>query len=467
MKLSLTKKTVLVIVCIAFVIGTFAIAVYNKGSYDMIISQYEHYSIDIAKLVAVNIDAERLSNVRDAILEIYNHSENKVMSDQWGTPEFEAYLAQFAAVEEMEDYKAIRADLQKMQDQLDVDCLYSVWIDQENKCYVYLVDAAHEGACPPGCIDPFYVDDVDEFIRDPAIGMVPTISKTEEYGWLMATGMPIYNDLGEIVAMADVDISMNNAMSELVRFMVYIGLAFLGIALLFCALAIVLINRAIVHPIKILSHAASQYKTNENAFSEVKIKRKDEIGVLADSMVQMEKDINGYISDLTSARERAEKMDRAANTDALTRARNKRAYDKKVKQLDSERTPYGMALIDINGLKGINDTYGHEKGDVCIKTICSLIFRVFDRSTVYRIGGDEFVVILENDDYEKRDVLIGELSEAFRANEANDSLPPWERVSAAIGYAVYDPEADKTTESVLQRADDAMYENKKELKNAK
>lgn len=466
-KSSLIKKTIITIMFISIVIGMFAIAIYNKGSYDMVISQYAHYSIDITKLVALKIDSERLINVREAVLEIYNQSEAKVMSDQWGSPEFLAYTARYASVEELEDYKAIHADLQNMQDQLTVDCLFIVWIDTENKCCVYLVDAAHDDPCPPGCIDPVYGGSHEKALKDLSVGLEPNITKTDEYGWLISTAMPIYDDHGEIIAMAAVDISMNVAMKELVNFMFYIGLSFLGVALICCVLSIILISRVIVKPINTLSRAASQYAVNKTAFSELNISRDDEIGILADSMVEMEKDIARYINDLTSTREYAEQMDRAANTDALTDACSKRAYDLKIKQLDEDRQPYGILLTDINNLKKINDTYGHEQGDVSIKTVCRVICRVFDRSSVYRIGGDEFVVILENEEYENREKLIPELAQAFQANEADDSSEPWERVSATIGFAVFDPAKDESVRNVVQRADDAMYKNKKASKKAK
>jgi diguanylate cyclase (GGDEF)-like protein len=297
--------------------------------------------------------------------------------------------------------------------------------------------------------------------------MRPNISKTEEYGWLLATGSPIYDGNGELIAIVNVDISMNIAMAELMRFMNFIICAFAAVTVLICVLAILLMRKLIIKPISILSHAATQYKSNSTAFSELNMKRKDEIGILADSMAKMEKDINGYISELTSAREHADKMDRVANTDALTKALSKRAYDRKARQLNEYKTPYGIALVDINDLKGINDTYGHEKGDISIQTVCRFISRVFGRSAVYRIGGDEFVVVLENENYKKRDALIRELLYSFRANEANTSLQPWERASAAIGYAIYDPDTDENAESVFQRADAAMYENKKALKKAK
>ena len=87
------------------------------------------------------------------------------MSDDWGSPEFETYVAQYKAIEKMDDYKALHADLRRMQDSVDVDCLYSIWVDEVNESYVYMVDAATEDAYPIGCIDPFYVGNVKSLYK--------------------------------------------------------------------------------------------------------------------------------------------------------------------------------------------------------------------------------------------------------------------------------------------------------------
>ena len=188
-------------------------------------------------------------------------------------------------------------------------------------------------------------------------------------------------------------------------------------------------------------------------------------------MVHMEREIDGYVSnlvktkdELVAAREHAEQMERTANIDPLTKVRNKRAYDVDVLRLSEEKSPYGLAVIDMNDLKGINDTYGHEKGDEAIKALCAFVCRIFKYSPVYRIGGDEFVVILENTDYENRDILVETFKDESREISQDNSLPPWERVSAAIGCAIYDPARDKQVSSVFKRADEAMYADKRMIK---
>ena len=471
MKYSLRRKTILLIVGIATIICVLAFIIYYQGISNLTKEQYEERSVEIARMVAVEVDTEKLSNVRNAILDIYRRADNKVMSDRWGTPEFEAYTAQFASVEEMEDYQALRSDLRRMQDVLDVDCLFLFWVDRDNECYVYLVDAAYEDACPPGCIDPLFVEDVAQTLQNLSSGIAPNISNTPEYGWLISTGMPIFDSGDELIAFSAVDISMNDVMTQQNRFLRYVILAFLAVILVVCLIGILVVDRVIIQPINTLSRAAAQYEHNKKVFSGLKISRRDEIGALAESMVQMEGEIDGYItsleqttSDLVSAREQAEQMNRAANIDALTKVRNKRAYDIEVKRLNESTKPYGVLMIDLNGLKEINDTYGHEKGDICINALCQIICHEFKHSAVYRIGGDEFIAILENEDYENREALIQTVSDTFAKNMRDETMPPWERVSAAIGFAAHDPMRKESVDQVLKRADADMYKNKRAMK---
>ena len=118
-------------------------------------------------------------------------------------------------------------------------------------------------------------------------------------------------------------------------------------------------------------------------------------------------------------------------------------------------------MLDTNDLKKVNDTYGHERGDVYLQTCSQLICKVFAHSPVFRIGGDEFVAILEHMDYELREALLVEFDR--RAKETWKDTDAWKRVYVAKGLGVYDP-SDTSVEDVQRRADAAMYENKKGMK---
>ena len=184
-------------------------------------------------------------------------------------------------------------------------------------------------------------------------------------------------------------------------------------------------------------------------------------------------DINEHITEilettkkLISTQEHADEMDRAANIDALTKVRNKRAYVLEIERVDQEirggKTAFGLAMIDLNYLKMTNDTYGHERGNEALRMLCGAICRVFKHSPVFRIGGDEFVVVLENSDYEQLDDLKEAFEQELRGMQNNQE--PWARISAAAGYALFDPSLDADMESVFKRADQRMYERKKAMK---
>lgn len=162
-------------------------------------------------------------------------------------------------------------------------------------------------------------------------------------------------------------------------------------------------------------------------------------------------------------------LNRRAYIDALTSVRNKRAYADYLEELqtsmddDREHTEFAVGVFDCDDLKQINDKYGHDKGDVYLKTASRLMCRVFQHCPVFRIGGDEFSVILQNDSFRDRDELIREFNDAMEKTNAS-AENPWEQVRVSFGISVYDSEQDGAAIDVVRRADRNMYENKRNRK---
>ena len=155
-----------------------------------------------------------------------------------------------------------------------------------------------------------------------------------------------------------------------------------------------------------------------------------------------------------------------ARRDELTRTKNKTAYRETEntlqKFIEEGSDPFGIVVSDINGLKLVNDTEGHRAGDEYIKASCSLICRVFNHSPVFRIGGDEFVVVLSGQDYANRDNLVSRLKK-----QVEENIRIGEGPVVALGLAEYQPTVDSSVEDVFNRADALMYEDKTRLKNQK
>ena len=125
-----------------------------------------------------------------------------------------------------------------------------------------------------------------------------------------------------------------------------------------------------------------------------------------------------------------------------------------------------LAFFDCDNLKYINDFYGHDKGDIYIKKASQLICRTFKHSPVFRIGGDEFAVILENEDFRDRDKLFN-LFREYREDICASAEHEWEQANISMGIAVYDPEFDPAVIDVARQADKVMYENKRLRKEKK
>ena len=157
--------------------------------------------------------------------------------------------------------------------------------------------------------------------------------------------------------------------------------------------------------------------------------------------------------------------------DALTSVRNKGAYTTFVDDLQErlqsgEDIAFAVGVFDCDNLKHVNDEYGHEKGDIYLRKACRLICRVFQHSPVFRIGGDEFSVVLQNEDLKNQDVLARQFAEAMA--EISDSVPnEWEQVHVSMGIAVYDATSDRGVNDVVRRADELMYENKRMRKSGR
>ncbi|MBR1912982.1 MAG: diguanylate cyclase [Treponema sp.] len=177
----------------------------------------------------------------------------------------------------------------------------------------------------------------------------------------------------------------------------------------------------------------------------------DEIGMLAENF-----------------RKAIQKLPTYMYTDALTGIKKSSAYKRSVSDYESRiasrsMTEFAVLVFDVNNLKTTNDRYGHEAGNKLIVTASSFICHSFKSSPVFRIGGDEFVAVLQNSDYEHRNALIQAFDMAM-FNEKIELPAVMLNLSIARGLAVYDASVDNTYADVFKRADDAMYENKNKMK---
>ena len=152
-----------------------------------------------------------------------------------------------------------------------------------------------------------------------------------------------------------------------------------------------------------------------------------------------------------------------AFTDPLTGVKSKHAFAVKegnmeTQIVDGDVDEFGVIVCDVNGLKKINDTLGHKAGDEYIRSACKMLCEYFKHSPVYRVGGDEFVVLLQGRDFEDRHDIMRDINAEIEGNIGKD------KVVISLGLSDFDPEVDESFHEVFQRADNLMYERKMQLK---
>ena len=233
------------------------------------------------------------------------------------------------------------------------------------------------------------------------------------------------------------------------------------VALVGCLMSVVVAavmikaTQRITKPLEQLAKVADEIASG-NLDVELPEAGNDEVGALARSLDFTVRNLRTYISGISAK----------AYQDSLTLVRNKAAYVEAVELLEKsmaegEETPFAVLMIDVNNLKLVNDQHGHDHGDEYLKGCCQLLCDVFQHSPVFRIGGDEFVVILEGDDFVRRHVLLDEFDARMEASLSSPNA--WERYSMAKGMAEREKD-DASYFNVFKRADQIMYENKRKMK---
>ena len=216
------------------------------------------------------------------------------------------------------------------------------------------------------------------------------------------------------------------------------------------------VTHRIVTPLKKLTAAAANISVGVQNVNLV-IDSKDEIGVLARVLTDTYAKIREYSAYINAL----------AYRDSLTGIKNSTAYTEAIEELNKEinlgNPSFGVIVADINNLKKTNDTYGHDIGNELIVHSARILTDMFKTSSVYRIGGDEFVVVLKGKDLERYHALIEKMDVAFSADyiTVNDETIP---VSIARGVSVFDPSIDRVYTDVFAKADHAMYMNKEDMK---
>ena len=311
------------------------------------------------------------------------------------------------------DYAETEQKLYKLREAFpDVLYLYVYQVREDGFHVVFDLDTPEFKGSEPGMLEEFFPAFV-KYIPDMLAGKkLPVIESRERYGHLLSVCTPLFDSNGTCRAYIGADCSMEG----LSRYTWKV----IGEVCCFALIAMVVVLA---------------------------------VGI--------------FVTDRSVIR-KMDKLEDRAYVDTLTGLQNRTAFYEYIGDLNKKREAgyedFSILMIDVNFLKRVNDTYGHEEGNIYLQGAAELMAKVFGRDGLYRIGGDEFVQILEGKAQDGVEDRIRTFNEEVKKLQADDSLKPWEKVSAAVGIAKYDKGRDATAEETFRRADEAMYREKVAMK---
>ena len=306
---------------------------------------------------------------------------------------------------------------------------------------------------------------------------------SSDFGNMYTAIRPIFNSKGEPIAVICADVlteEINEGRSKYIKMSIFVTV--LAGAFLILAMAYWLKSR-VADPIKRIRNSAKSFAERchdaKNIdvidFEDPNITTNDEIEDLAIALSSMCADMKAYTEELLQAdREKNDlkakvvKMDSLAYKDALTGAGNKAAYEKFMAKIEwdiiSDEAEFTILMADLNYLKRVNDNFGHDKGNEYLMKMYEMLCEFFPYGKIFRIGGDEFVIIVTNDKCKHVELSVKKLKHKMKKILKNTELEPWERVSAAIGISHYEDWKHMTANDVFLEADKNMYADKKAMR---
>ena len=241
------------------------------------------------------------------------------------------------------------------------------------------------------------------------------------------------------------------------------ALSTLLIVLLISAVGIsVLLNRNILRPLTNLKQRIQEISFKNDYSLRIDVESDDEVGVISSELNHM----------LSIIEQNHRDLEDLTVTDALTGVPNRLALDKKLSREWNvcRRYEYSLAvlIIDIDHFKLFNDTYGHQRGDVCIRAVAQTIEECLKRSNdmVARFGGEEFVVVLPGHDAETALQVAQLIQQSMKEKNIEHQHSPFEqRLTLSIGLAAVMPSHKSSIDGLIKQADAALYEAKNSGRN--
>ena len=303
---SLRLKIVAVIILAALLISAVTITISYRVYSDTMDEHYRTLASNLAKTAASQLDTEDLLRYYNAVKEIGEYDDDKYWTDEEYRAEFDAKAN---AIKDDRYYELLDI-LFDIKNSNGVTYLYVQKLEGDTVTYIMDADES-EDQCQLGMVTP--VSSTAQ-VEHPENG-IPAFISSGNFGWLCTSVEPVRDEDGNPVALVGVDISMNDIMNDRADYLRVVML-FMGIAVvILIAVILFALAKALIKPINMLTDAARSFVQDrssehkeESAISKLKIRTGDEVETLCESVKQMERDINGYIANLTAVTAEKERI---------------------------------------------------------------------------------------------------------------------------------------------------------------
>ena len=433
-----TKYTIMICIVLVLFNVVFGVAL-SRVAINSMRTQINERMLDVSNTAAAMLNCDDLA---------------KISADDYGSPE----------------YESVMRTLTYFQDNIELEYIYCI-IQVSEKEFVFGVDPTIED---PGEFGSpiIYTDAL--YNASKGIAGVDDVPYADEWGVFYSSYSPVFDSRGNVAGIVAADFSAD-WYQQRIRQLFYIIIAFISVGLLVSiAMAIEIARQynnffiALVDKMGDLSNGietlVKEIDTSESdddyfALSDPDTDKsvKDSVKLLEEKIVIMQMRLTNQIEVIRSH----------AYIDGLTGMNNRTSYMEYLQILEDKilHNPeliFSVVVFDINQLKMINDELGHDFGDKLIVTIADTIHRVFGGNRIYRVGGDEFVAILDEPDPSQKITMVKEL--VAKQNEESPIFDdPNFEIGISIGYATYNPDIDRDYSDVFHRADSAMYADKREF----
>ena len=436
-KLSFTTRYVLLFGILLLIANTALGLVSFNQSKSAMRALIEKNMLDIVNSAAASLDGDVLG---------------ALTADDVGGPEFEE----------------IARRLTVFKDSTDIEYIYAVRRIAQDQ-YVFTVD--------PDPVDPGEFGEevvvTAALVRacdgEPAVDSTPA---ADEWGNFYSAYSPVRDSSGNVVGAVGVDFStvwfeeQIAANTRSIAFIIALSVVLVGIVVAIISRRTRMKFAALNQGLSELSNDVDVLMDQMVAYSGFAVPETDAQHAYTTEASDEIEELGGKIHTIQSEmRLYLDYLHTQAYTDALTKVNNSLAYHEVVEELEKQiaegRARFHVGIFDINSLKEINDTYGHACGDYYIQGAAQALMRSLgDKARVYRVGGDEFCAIYCEMDEAAVQESLAAVDTAVDEFNASSDYPATLAISK--GVSGYVPGEDTAFKDVFGRADQAMYQDKRE-----